>query len=1235
MSLIPPRPADDRADPASFADGRYVVERVLGQGSQKCVYLVRDTALERLCALALLRGEGIDDEARGRVASEARAMGRLGSHPNLITVFDTGEHDNGLPYFVTEYAEHGDLRERLASALEHPLPLEESLQIVADIAAALVAIHAIGIVHRDIKPANIWFGEDGTAKLGDFGLAIIGRRSRITQAGNVLGTATYMAPEQAVGSAVDARSDLYALGVLFYELLTGRPPFLGHDSLAVLSQHVHAAPIAPSWHNSAVSAELDVLVLRLLSKVADDRPDSAADVLECIRQMMDRRVTAPEGAPADTHLPRHDLQALAWGRFVGRQSELEQLKRALDATFSGRGMVVLISGEPGIGKTSLAREISVYARMRGAHVMSGRCDEQDGAIPYRPFVEAFRQYVRERPDSDVRAELGKGAQELATLISEIRERLTDVPQRAASEGEAERLRLFDSITAFLRNCSGTAPLVLCLDDLHWADKSSLLLLCHLAREVHSDRILILGAYRDVELDRQHPLSEMIPTLRREQTYQRLLLRGLPEGDVGELLAVIEPAEAAADGRQALASILFQETEGNPFFIREILTHLVEEGKLYRRDGHWTSDASSATQLGIPEGVREVIGRRISRLSAACQQLLTIASAMAGELSWPVLLAVSGGEEGSALDLLDEALAAQLVGEARPGQPGSLEFTHALIRQTLYEAMSTPRRVLLHERIGAALEGLYGADLEPFLPQLANHYYRAAHGGRSINKAIDYAQRAAKRAARQHAYDEAVRHYERAIELLELIDIHAPLLEVELMLDLTEQFWNCGEYSKARDQSTRAARLAASANAGELMARAAIAYSSNEAIGFNLGVFDAEELELLERALAFPDQTDAHRALLMSRIAERLQATDQHERRRSLAREAVRLGRTVGDPEVLRRVIAGAIVSFREPALLDDRLALVAEIRELTVRERDPRWKSFSELLLAVESLEAGDLDQTRPAFQRLDALSKQSRRPYEQWTVACWNVDQALFEGRFDDAEREAQRALAVGLSEQNQNAAGVFGAQLFFLRREQGRLAEMLPALETLIRQYPLVRAWRCGLASLHVELHDFDAARAELAGLAEHGFKDFPPDFLWLLSMCVLAEAAYRLGDAHRSEQLFAMLSPYTTRNVNATTIGPCLGSGAYYAALAAAGAGILDDADRLFSTGIAENERMRMPVWAARARGDYSEMLVRRAAPGDTEKASTLRHDALQAARRLEMVAFASRMEAIIGASGKSRD
>ncbi len=277
----PPAPARASDQPTSFANGRYQVKRFLGEGGKKKVYLAQDTLLDPEVAFALIKTEGLDEAGRSRIQREAQAMGRLGSYQHIVTVFDLGQEQD-QPYMVTELMGGGDVEGLIEDAEGHHLSLEQAISIAVETCRGLDFAHSRGIVHRDLKPGNVWLTLDGIAKIGDFGLAVALDRSRLTTEGMMIGTVSYMPPEQAMGGEVTPRSDLYSLGAMLYEMVTGRPPFLGDDSVAIIGQHINTPPVAPAWHNGECPRALDALILRLLAKDPSERPESASDVLAAL-----------------------------------------------------------------------------------------------------------------------------------------------------------------------------------------------------------------------------------------------------------------------------------------------------------------------------------------------------------------------------------------------------------------------------------------------------------------------------------------------------------------------------------------------------------------------------------------------------------------------------------------------------------------------------------------------------------------------------------------------------------------------------------------------------------------------------------------------------------------------------------------------------------------------------------------------------------------------------------------
>ncbi len=733
--------------PAAFVGGRYQVKKFLGEGGKKKVYLVLDGLLDREVAFALIKTEGLDETARVRVRREAQAMGRLGSHPHIVTVFDLGELD-GQPYMVTEFMGGGDVEHLINKAENHRLPIERCLEIIRQIGMGLQFAHARGIVHRDLKPGNVWLTSDGIAKIGDFGLALSLDRSRLTSEGMIVGTVSYMPPEQAMGSEVTPQADLYSLGAMLYEMVTGRPPFLGDDPVAIIGQHINTPPVAPSWHNPGCPRDLEALILHLLAKDPAQRPVNASDVLTALGSIDVKAITErPEGET-------RSLDSLSGGVFVGRQKEMGELKAALEEALSGHGRLVMLVGEPGIGKTRTALELTTYAGLRKAQVLWGRAYESQGTPPYWPWVQAIRSYVREHEPAQLQREMGAGAADIAEIVSDVRQCLPDLEAPLALESpEAARFRLFDSLAAFLKSASSTQPLVLILDDLQWADKLTLLLLQFVASELAAARVLIIGTYRNVELSRKHPLAQALGELTRERAFRKVLLRGLSQPDVGrfiELTSGIAPPEV-------LIKAVHSQTEGNPLFVNEVVRMLVQEGELSPA----RLAARTSWSVRIPESVREVIGRRLDRLSERCNQALTMAAVLGREFSFEQMAnLVEGMSEEKLLEALEEAMAARVI-EELPRPAGRYQFTHALIQETLAGELSSARRVRLHARIAQMLEALYGAQADQHADELAFHFGEA-ESVLGMAKLVQYALLAGEKALAAYAQADAMSHFQRGL-----------------------------------------------------------------------------------------------------------------------------------------------------------------------------------------------------------------------------------------------------------------------------------------------------------------------------------------------------------------------------------------------------------------------------------------------------------------------------------------
>ena len=847
---------------------RYRLDAELGRGGMGIVYRAHDIVLDRLVAVKVLSDSKLGTEGRARLLREAQAAAQL-DHPNIVAVYDAGESD-GAPFIVMQLVEGQSLAER------RPQSLEETLDIARQICAALEHAHARGIVHRDLKPENVIVAhtpqpplpqeEGARVKLMDFGLAR-SVASRITQAGALVGTVYYLAPEQALGQAVDGRADLYALGVMLYEMTAGRLPFEADDPIAVISQHLHAPVSPPRAHNGAIPPALDTLIVRLMSKRPEDRPASAREVL----QMLERVESAP-GAPAEDLLL---LDRIVRGRLVGRSDELAVLRERWSHVQQGHGHLVLLSGEPGIGKTRLANEVIAYARLHGALVLQGGCYEYEATTPYLPLAEALRDWVSAQSAGELHDRLGLIAAELVRLAPEIEARLGPVAPNPPLPPDQERLRLFDHVARFLQTLAAGNGLLLFIDDLHWADHGTLALLHYLLRRLRNERLLILSAYREVELDRAHPLAAALVEWRRERLATRLQLGRLTLDECGALLASMFVQDSVS---LEFTQAIYRETEGNPFFVEEVIKSLIEQDQIYLENGGWGRKAIA--ELTIPQSVKEAIGRRLNRLSAAGVEALQHAAVLGKTFEFSELAAALGTAETSPqedrlLDALDEAIGAQLI---RAGAGDAFTFTHDKIREVLVEELNPIRRRRLHQRAGESLERMVaGPASEAHVQDLAHHFLQSG----DLRKALDYSLRAGERARRLYAGDEALTYFQHAAECAEALSLPDQLAHVHEAIGDIQVLR--GLYGVAVDHFQRALALAETRET-----RAAIKTKIGTAYG---QTGDARGLEFLlaaQRELDPATQQDelAHTLTMLGRYhhyrAQHAQAIDYYERARALA-----------------------------------------------------------------------------------------------------------------------------------------------------------------------------------------------------------------------------------------------------------------------------------------------------------------------------------------------------------------
>ncbi|WP_416140773.1 helix-turn-helix transcriptional regulator [Halomonas sp. HK25] len=896
--------------------------------------------------------------------------------------------------------------------------------------------------------------------------------------------------------------------------------------------------------------------------------------------------------------------------FIGRKGELAVIDEALRQCRAGQGGLLLLSGEPGIGKTRTAQELAVRADQQALMVIWGRCYEEPGAPLYWPWLQLLRGSL-EDAGSEKAAELLDGdAAVIAELLPELRHCLADLPPPPPLSDPAQaRFRLFDAISRFWQRTAQHRSLVLILDDLHWADTASLRLLEHLAREVVASSLLLVGSYRDHELGRRHPLIDTLGELARLSHCRRLPLSGLSCGETEQLLAALGGAQPLV----AVAPAIHRHSEGNPLFMRELTRHLLQAGMPL--DG---------LMQRIPAGIREVIGHRLNRLSDDCSRVLAVAAVIGRRFELELLIGLSL-PESELFDSLDEALEAHVIEELP--QSGYFQFSHALIRETLYEELPATRRLRLHQRVGERLEALHRQDLQAYLPQLAHHFAEAGAIG-SAGQAIDYAERAGARADSLLAYEEAVHFYRLAAELQEHYFPEGGERRCRLLLAQAHARIRAGgRGEETRETFLKVAELAralagAEESAIRLLARAALGY---ESIGWRIGHHGERAVALLEEALnALTPAEERLRAELLAALCRANIYCNRPQAAKEALRQAVRLARRLGDPRILFESLSAIVPGRAWPEQLEERLAAAREALELAHQAGHPEW-AVGELTgwYVGDLMEKGDVVAAHGILELHQREAKAWRQPFLQAVGLSAQFMMTLQQGRFDAAERQALENRNMGLRFSPEHAEGVFGVQMFSLHREQGRLGELLPLLRHFVATMPRAATWRPALALVYAELDMAEEARVEFDHLVADDLRVIPRDAMWLTSVTYLAEVCARLDAAEQAATLYHHLSPYAGRNIVSGAHTVCYGSADRFLGMLAAVLKQRDQAEQHFRAALIMDERTGGLPWLAHDRYEFARLLVQ---CRQIEPALPLLEAALATARELGMKALERRCLAL---------
>lgn len=864
---------------------------------------------------------------------------------------------------------------------------------------------------------------------------------------------------------------------------------------------------------------------------------------------------------------------------VGRQPEAERVRGRWKAALAGdvATRLVLVSGEPGIGKTSLAARFAREAHAEGALVLWGRCEEDLG-LAYQPFVEAlghWREHAPEEVDALMPATV---APLLAATFS--RPQSTPLPW---VDPTAARAEMFWGYADLLRARAESGPVLMVLDDLHWADAGSLALLRHLVVALARQRVLVVATYRDTDLDRTHPLSATLADLRRETEPERIVVRGLGRDEIAALVTHdrtrpgVDATDAAPGGNvdDAFVDLLHTQTAGNPFFLVQVLRHLSDEGG---------ARVSSPGDEALPEGVREVVGRRLSALPDGADQVLSIAAVTGSVFDLRVLELLDNSITGSTdlLDHLDAAVGAHLIEEVE-GRPGRFAFVHALVRHTLLAELTFARRARLHRAVADALAQL---NVDPAL--VARQYCAAAGAGTSA-EAGEWALRAAADLDTRLAFEQSEQLLAQALQVMDLDDQPDRLLRGRLRFAHARSLHALDRTIEGRAESLAAAEDAAAAGDTETFAGAAISALAR----VQLGVPDPEAWAVVEAALAALDPDDhANRASLLAAMASYrairdMQGTDADAQ----LDEAIASARLTDGPNNLAYPLATFLIVHTGAPDVDAQQQVLDELERmlpaidvtdlrLTVGATTARHRA----LLAAQR---GDMEASVTAMRRgMEAGYLMSRRgesgeapegSVDHATVTIFEAMHALRLGDLLAAESHNEHLRR--MAGDDFNLLTSWGGQLFRIRRAQGRIAELLPLYRTLVDRLERMPAVVGSYAIALLDTGDLDAAAIAAAPLLADNLAAVRPDGTLPMVLADLAEIVAATGDRDAAELVRARLLPFEGQVLVLSWGVACLGAADSFIGLLDGVLGRRHDALERLRRGV-DLERRAVPALARRS-------------------------------------------------------
>jgi serine/threonine protein kinase/ABC-type transport system substrate-binding protein len=766
---------------------RYQILREIGRGGMGVVYLARDPLLQRDVALKVITPDFLGSEAVERFKREARVVANM-DHPAIVGVHDIGEHGGSL-FFVMPYVAGTNLRSFIKEGV---LSLGDVLDIGIQVSEALEYSHSKDVVHRDVKPENILVTRDDSSgdnirvRVTDFGLAIATAQSHLTKTGTLVGTISYLSPEQLSARELDHRTDIYSLGIVLYECLVGKTPYVG-EIQSVLYRIAHEIPQSPRAMGADIPEELEEIIMRCLEKDPAKRFQRSKEVADALKRHRSKlRDTERQQKLSMVHRASVVVQRPMQSPFIGREKEFTDLQRSLNASLQGECQFVVVGGEAGIGKSRFLDELENLARAKKIRLLHSRFVEQDQAFPYQGFCEAIQEYFRIKvTTASGPVDFSDLASDLVSLFPVLAEMAEFTGgQKLIVTGEAKRTQdrtyIFDLLARSFVRIGGGKPLIILFEDLQNADVS-LDALQYVIRRLGPTPTFLVGTYRTTEVDKHHPLMRMLKSFQGDRRFAQINLEAFTVSEYREFLQTLV---GSTEMEQSFVDKLYEATEGNPHFTKELVRSLIDSGRVVKNEtGSWSLSAETTLSSEVlPPTIQETVEKRIERLPQDWREILSTASVLGKTFEFRDLEVLTGKKDNIE-DVIDGLVASGFIEEERRSRGDQFSFSSGIVRDVLYAGVPRRKRRALHRKYAEELERRNAGRLDRVYPLLVHHYAE----GDVPEKVIEFGIESARKSLEALSAEDALRTAKTVLEFLKGEEETTTELEGDVRLLLAEAY----------------------------------------------------------------------------------------------------------------------------------------------------------------------------------------------------------------------------------------------------------------------------------------------------------------------------------------------------------------------------------------------------------------------------------------------------------------